>query len=35
MIAVAENCEERPRPQKCDKKDDPQVWASSFPHLLA
>ena len=24
----------RLRPPKCDKKEDPQVWATSFPHLL-
>ena len=24
----------RIRPPKCDKKEDPQVWATSFPHLL-
>jgi len=34
MIAMASNWEERIRPPKCDKKDDPQVWATSFPHLI-
>jgi len=34
MIALASNWEVRLRPQKCDKKEDPQVWATSFPHLL-
>jgi len=23
---------DRLRPPKCDKKEDPQVWATSFPH---
>jgi len=31
---MASNWEERIRPPKCDKKDDPQVWATSFPHLI-
>jgi len=34
MIALAFNWEDRLRPPKCDKKEDPQVWATSFPHLL-
>jgi len=34
MIALASNWEDRLRPLKCDKKEDPQVWATSFPHLL-
>jgi len=34
MIALASNWEDRLRPPKCDKKDDPQVWATSFLHLL-
>ena len=34
MIALASNWEDRLRPPKCDKKEDPQVWATSFPHLL-
>ena len=33
-IALASNWEDRLRPPKCDKKEDPQVWATSFPHLL-
>jgi len=31
MIAMTSNWEERLRPQKCDKKDDPQVWGTSSP----
>jgi len=34
MIAMASNWKERLRPSKADKKDDPQVWATSFPHLI-
>ena len=34
MIALASNWEDRLRPPKCDKKEDPQVWTTSFPHLL-
>ena len=34
MIALASNWEDRLRPPKCDKKEDQQVWATSFPHLL-
>jgi len=34
IIALASNWEERIRPSKCDKKEDPQVWATSFPHLV-
>jgi len=34
MIALASNWEDRLRPPKCDKKEDPQVWPASFPHLL-
>ena len=34
MIAITSNWEERLRPPKCDKKDDPQVWATSFLHQL-
>ena len=34
MIALASNWEDRLRHPKCDKKEDPQVWATSFPHLL-
>ena len=34
MIALASNWEERLRPPKYDKKENPQVWATSFPHLL-
>ena len=34
MIALASNWEDRLRPPKYDKKEDPQVWATSFPHLL-
>ena len=30
MIALASNWEDRLRPPKCDKKEDPQVWATSF-----
>jgi len=33
MIATASNWEERLRPPKCNKQNDPQVWAASFPHL--
>jgi len=29
-IALTSNWEERLRPPKCDKKEDPQVWATSF-----
>ena len=34
MIALASNWEDRLRPPKSDKKEDPHVWATSFPHLL-
>jgi len=34
MIALASNWDNRLRPPKCDKKEDAQVWATSFPHLL-
>ena len=34
MIALASIWEDRLRPPKCDKKEDPQVWATSLPHLL-
>ena len=34
MIALASNWEDRLWPPNCDKKEDPQVWATSFPHLL-
>jgi len=34
MIALASNWKDRLRPPKCDKKEDLQVWATSFPHLL-
>jgi len=34
MIALASNWEDRLRPPKCDKKEDPQVLTTSFPHLL-
>ena len=34
MIALASIWEDRLRPTKCDKKEDTQVWAASFPHLL-
>jgi len=34
MIALASNWKDRLRPPICDKKEDPQVWATSFPHLL-
>ena len=34
MIALASNWEDRLWPPKCDKKEDPQAWATSFPHLL-
>jgi len=34
MIALASNWEDPARPPKCDKKEDPQIWATSFPHLL-
>ena len=30
MIALVSNCEERLRPQKCDKKDGAKVWATFF-----
>ena len=33
-IALAFNWEDCLRPPKCDKKEDPQIWATSFPHLL-
>ena len=35
MTAMASKWEESLRPPKCNKKDDPQVWSTSFPHLLA
>ena len=34
MMALASHWEDRLRPPKCDKKEDPQVWVTSFPHLL-
>jgi len=34
MIATASNWEERLRAPKDKKKDDPQVWATSFPNLI-
>jgi len=34
MIVMASNWKERLCPLKCDKKDDPQVWATSFPYPL-
>jgi len=34
MIALASNWEDRQRPPKCDKKEDPQVWATFFPICL-
>jgi len=34
MIAMASNWEERLRAPNGDKKNDPQVWATSFPHLI-
>jgi len=34
MLALASDWEDRLRPPKCDKKENPQVWATSFPHLL-
>jgi len=34
MIAMASNWEERLRAPKGEKKNDPQVWATSFPHLI-
>ena len=34
MIAMASNLEERLRTPKCGKKDEPQVWATSLPHLI-
>jgi len=34
MIAMASNWEERLRAPKAEKKDVPQVWATSFPHLI-
>ena len=34
MIAIASNWEERLRAPKCEKKDDPQVWGTSFPDLI-
>ena len=35
MIAMASNWEERLRAPKGENKDDPQVWAASFPNLIA
>jgi len=35
MIAMAPYWEESLRPLKCDRKDDPQVWATSFSRQLA
>jgi len=34
MIALASNWENRLRLPIYYKKEDPQVWATSFPHLL-
>ena len=34
MIGLASNWDERLPAPKYDKKDDPQVWATSFPHLI-
>ena len=34
MIAMASNWEERLQAPKGEKKDDPQDWATSFPHML-
>jgi len=34
MIAMASNWEERLWAPKSEKKDDPQVWATSFLHLI-
>ena len=34
MIALESKWEDRLRPPKCHKKEDPQVWVKSFPHLL-
>ena len=34
MIAMASNWEERMRAPKGEKKDDPQVWDTSFPYLI-
>jgi len=34
MIAMASNWEERLWAPKDEKKDDPQVWATSFPNLI-
>jgi len=34
MIAMASNWEKRLWAPKGEKKDDPQVWATSFPHLI-
>jgi len=34
MIAMASNWEERLQAPKGEKKNDPQVWATSFPHLI-
>jgi len=34
MIAMASNWEERLRTPKGEKKDDPQDWATSFPHMI-
>ena len=33
-LSLASNWEDRLRPPKYDKKEDPQGWATSFPHLL-
>ena len=34
MIALTSNWGDRLWPPNCDKKEDPQVWATPFPHLL-
>ena len=34
MIAMASNWEKRLWAPKGEKKDDPQVWATSFPNLI-
>jgi len=34
MIAMASNWEERLRAPKGEKKDDSQVWATSFAHVI-
>jgi len=33
ILAMLSKWQERLRLPKCDRQDDPQVWATSFSHL--